>query len=140
MEFVTDRTSTDVMLRNDKGTYNASDLNRVCSNTKELYTLLTDMGVSVSLQPIKTNWAASNGLVIWSRLRTPNFYSMDDRYLYNVRALIQAFGVSAELPDTMDCLTYEGANQIEQAQQKLYECIEATKAAYPICGAAECGG
>ena len=136
MQFVTDRASTDVMLGTDKGSYNASDLNRVESNSAELDAMLQAMGTDPGTLVHKTDWGLPGA---FSAAEWPTTVQME-RYLGNVRALLAAYGVSAPLPDTMEGLTYTGANQIEEAQQRLLSYIDNTKAAWAICGAAECGG
>lgn len=136
MQFVTDRTSADVMLGTDKGSYNASDLNRVESNSAELEAMLQAMGTDPGTLVHKTDWGLPG---TFSAAEWPTTVQME-RYLGNVRALLAAYGVSAPLPDTMEGLTHTGANQIEEAQQRLLGYIDNTKAAWAICGAAECGG
>lgn len=136
MQFVTDRTGTDVMLGTDKGSYNASDLNRVEGNSAELEALLRAIGTDPGTLVHKTDWGLPG---VFSADEWPTAVQMA-RYLGNVRALLNAYGVSAPLPSSMAGLTHTGANQIEQAQQTLLGYIDATKAAWQYCGAAECGG
>lgn len=81
-----------------KGAYNYSDLNRVERVVKEI--------------------SDSEGLGLvtkndWTMWDIPKASDMS-RYLSNVKAIQEYAGTSIELPDTMDNLTYEYANNIEK--------------------------
>lgn len=101
---VTDRTQADVDARNDKGTYNAADLNRVEANTKTVAVELSAAGYFTK-PTVKTNWAMED---------IPDTVTMT-RYLSNVQKCLDSMANGFVIPKTMDNLTYIGANQIEQA-------------------------
>ena len=112
MELITDRTKADVLLGTEKGTYGASDLNRVESAVAELAERLTRAGMEYTPTVI-TNWQVGE---------IPSQTQMT-RYLGNVFRLCQLAGMAPQLPVSMDNLTWDGANQIELALLAVYEKI-----------------
>ena len=93
-----------------KGAYNYTDLNRVETAVAELATML---GLTLTT---KTDW----GMV-----DEPSLSDME-RYLGNVAAIRDAYPGDAEfpaLPDSMDYLTYEGANNIEKVLEIVYRAV-----------------
>ena len=91
-----------------KGAYNYTDLNRVEAAVKELAEML---GLTLTT---KTDWT------LWD---VPVASDME-RYLGNVVAIRDACPVSVEfpdLPDSMNGLTYEGANHIEEVLSLVYQ-------------------
>ena len=108
MDFVTDRTEADVVNRNSKGIYGPDDLNRVESAVDELIALAPKLDIYLNLKT-KTDWGMPGVFPAGFPTR-----SEMDRYLSNVRAVRDAFGLSASLPSTMRRLTYTGANNIER--------------------------
>ena len=93
-----------------KGAYNYTDLNRVESAVGELAGLL---GLSLVT---KTNWT------VWD---IPMQSDME-RYLSNVEAIRDACPKNVELPilpSTMNGLTYDGANRIEEVLLLVYRSI-----------------
>lgn len=128
---VTDRTQADVLAKNDKGTYQAADLNRVEKATGEVANELTVLGYPVTIT-IRTNWKYQD---------IPDISEMT-RYLGNVKKCVTQFhavpGVS--LPTSMDGLNYVGANNIEKVLVGLDELAAALPQYYRRCGAAWCGG
>ena len=122
-ELITDRT---------QGTfYNAADLNRVEAATKELAAILTACGYPVTIES-KMDWAMDH---------FPTQTQMG-RYLGNVKYCVTQYcavpGVA--MPQSMDGLTYIGANNIEKVLQCIADMVEQMKAYYRICGAFICGG
>lgn len=131
-EFVTDRTQYNVELLNRlrkktwssmttseqnqwygeaaKGAYNYSDLNRVEGAVKEI---ASKQGLSLTT---KTNWH------LWS---IPTQSDME-RYLSNVVAVVEQCGKKNDiskfpkLPTTMNGLTYQTANNIEECLYRVY--------------------
>jgi hypothetical protein len=81
-----------------KGAYNYSDLNRVERAVKEIS---NTRGLSLTT---KTDWA------MWDIPRKSDM----KRYLDNVKTIAFVIGSDIELPDSMDKLTYEMANNIEK--------------------------
>lgn len=112
---ITDRTIEDVeyakanptSAKDLKGAYNNSDLNRVEAKVEELYNILKGYSYDAEIEIIKTDW-----------LKT-DFFTPNDgaRYIGNIRKLISSYFIKNDtpsLPSTMEMLTYEDANAIEQ--------------------------
>ncbi len=110
MKLVTDRTQTDVFLGTEKGRYGAADLNRVETAVAELAVLAKALDIHCK-PAVKTDWDFPE---IYSADRWPTKAQMA-RYLHNVNRLCEAVEVAADVPLSMEHLTWEGANQIEQA-------------------------
>ena len=110
MNLITDRTARDVALGTEKGHYNRTDLNRVEMAVQALLQLAKGLDLQGSWD-VKTDWdlPESFGSDTWVTVEQMV------RYLDNVHRLCQALRLTAELPGTMNGLSYEGANQIEQA-------------------------
>jgi hypothetical protein len=101
-----------------RGAYNYTDLNRVESAVAELSQLL---GLG-----LKTNvyWDAES---IPSRVTSGSLLN-PDRYLNNVVAIRDACATLTDeefppLPESMEKLTYEGANNIEKVLEIAYRCV-----------------
>jgi hypothetical protein len=94
-DLITDRTMTDF--------YNATDLNRVGEAVLELEALLAALGTLVDVDA-KTNWTITD---------LPKATQMA-QYLGNIQALKAIYYGMTPLPDSMDYLTAEGANNIEK--------------------------
>ena len=118
MNFITDRTLDDILQRTEKGRYEYSDLNRVESAVQYL-ALVAQTIVSVEPLSTKTNWRQP------TRFSEDTWVTQDqmDRYLRNVEILCESIGIDADLPDTMEGLTWQGANQIERALQLVQEYV-----------------
>ena len=89
-----------------KGTYNASDLNRVGNAVNYVAGRLEDAGYTVSVNP-KIDWLESD---------VPTESSME-QYLKNVETIRNTLTVPSNtpnVPDDMEGLTYEEANDIER--------------------------
>lgn len=102
---VTDRTQQDVALGNTKGTYNASDLNRVGYAVAYLADQLASCGVTTTVHP-KTDWLTTD---------IPSEQVLVT-YLQNVRTLRTALTLVASVPDVpqdMQFFTHTEANDIE---------------------------
>lgn len=102
---VTDRTAQDVALGNTKGTYNASDLNRVGCAVAYLADQLASCGVKITVHP-KTDWVTTD---------IPSEQVLVT-YLQNVRTLRTALTLVAsvpEVPQDMQFFTHTEANSIE---------------------------
>lgn len=119
MNLVTDRTQSDVLLGNAKGHYGITDLNRVEGAVATLCTLAERLDISCALQ-VKTDWTVPDD---FSPQTWPTRTQMA-RYLGNVQALCRAVEVKANLPESMECLNWEGANNIEKALQAVYARIQ----------------
>lgn len=103
---VTDRTAEDVTNGTEKGSYNASDLNRVGSAMVYLRDRLNENGYSIEISP-KTDWR---------EIDTPVDSDMSF-YLGCLGTLRGVFAMPSGTPDvpaTMNGLTYTTANNIEK--------------------------
>ena len=105
IRMVTDRTQADVDALNDRGTYNASDLNRVNTAMDYLNGWLSDAGYV-------TGYAGQG--IAWAIDDIPLQAQMAD-YLSNVGAIGGTFSLAnaPAIPVSMELLTHEGANHIE---------------------------
>ena len=103
---ITDRTQQDVTNGTEKGSYNASDLNRVGSAMVYLRDRLNENGYNIEISP-KTNWREIDAPVD----------SDMSFYLGCLGTLRGVFAMSSGTPDvpaTMNGLTYTTANNIEK--------------------------
>ena len=108
---ITDRTLEDVAARNEKGSYNATDLNRVGAAVKYIAERFSGYGYAVSVSP-KADWSESV---------TPTASQMET-YRGNIaslRAVIAVMAATPETPETMRALNYVKANNIERILQDL---------------------
>ena len=123
---ITDRTQDDVDARNDKGTYNASDLNRVGAAVAYVAGRLLECGTSVYVSP-KHDWSESD---------TPTVSQME-RYRSDVAALrdaLAAMPTTPQVPVTMSNLTWSEANAIEKILQDTDVLISNMKASWFFSG------
>lgn len=104
MEFVTNRTASDALMGNEKGSYSYKDLNRVES-------AVAAISAYVGLQlRTKTNWALGDLIFRTDMDRyLQNLYSVRDRC-----AQLDKQYIEKPLPGSMEDLTWEGANNIEK--------------------------
>ena len=110
MNLITDRTQQDVLLETPKGQYGPEDLNRVENAVAALAQNKKIFGDAFRLET-KTDWERTS---VFSPDKWPTQSQME-RYLNNVYRLCEALEMQVVLPVTMQRLTWEGANQIEQA-------------------------
>jgi hypothetical protein len=122
------QTEKDEWLAGLKSAYNAKDLNRVGHNVEHLAGLLYGHGYNVTVSP-KTNWTVED-VPTQSQMAT---------YLSNVQALSDGFYGTTPLPDTMDDLTVEGANNIERLLCEIERNITNMTEAWYYCGELYCG-
>lgn len=108
IQLITDRTESDVLLQTEKGLYGASDFNRVESAVKEIVDLLPKLDIAIDLVT-KTDWDKPG---TFSPEQWP-IYSQMIRYLENIRSVCGFLSLQAILPDSMEHLSWESANQIE---------------------------
>ena len=103
---ITDRTQADVDAGNEKGSYQASDLNRVGSAMNYVAERLLSAGYDPHIHP-KTDWTDAE----WPTPQTMT------RYLSDLDELRRQFAVLASTPHVpadMDGLTVKEANDIEK--------------------------
>jgi hypothetical protein len=131
LSFITDRTQVDVNRANDikgkytaggwdsltaseqaafkaglKGSYNDTDLNRVGNALTELRDLLTSRGYEVSVD-VRTDWTEKE----WPTKETMGAYVQSIR---NIRSMLTELETTPAVPDGMDDLTWQTANDIEK--------------------------
>ena len=123
---ITDRTQADADARNDKGTYKASDLNRVGAAVAYVAGRLLECGTSVDVSP-KQDWSESD---------TPTASQLE-RYRSDVAALrdaLAAMPTMPQAPNTMENLTWSKANDLEKILQDTDVLISNLKAAWFFSG------
>ena len=123
---ITDRTQADVDARNDKGTYNASDMNRVGAAVAYVAGRLLECGTSVDVSP-KQDWSESD---------TPTASQLE-RYRSDVAALrdaLAAMPTTPQAPTTMENLTWGKANDLEKILKDTDVLISNLKAALFFSG------
>ena len=114
LHLVTDRTAADVNAGNDKGTYNASDLNRVGAAMNYVADRLKAQGYDPHISP-KTDWKDGD----WVTPAAQAVYLGD---LVELRKQFALYETTPEVPprilataiNSNDGLTYTWANDIEQ--------------------------
>lgn len=121
MDLITDR--------KENAVYEYSDLNRVESAVREIYEMFPELGISDALET-KTNWGFPGNFTIaeWP------VESQMVRYLGNVKRLKEIFPSKIMLPETMDSLTWTGANNIEKLLQEVFARIRGIKQIYRYSG------
>lgn len=111
---ITDRTQADVDSRNGKGTYNASDLNRVAAAMNYVAGRLESAGYDPHISP-KTDWKDDD----WVDPAAQTVYL---GYLAELRSQFAMMASTPQVPprilatdiNSNDGLTYTWANNIEQ--------------------------
>lgn len=139
LNLVTDRTNSDVMVRNEKGTYNAKTLNRVENATCYIAEILSTCGYYTTVN-IKNNWKDDielNYIVGEDRKLNWNSIEKMTRYLDNVKLCVSQFTKSdyvSILPETINGLTFEGANTIEKTLENIEFLVGNMKKEYKYVG------
>lgn len=129
--YVFDRTLEDVKARNEKGTYNATDLNRVQSACDEIAAALTAAGIPVTLSWTRSTWALSY---------IPTEAEMTE-YLENIGKIKAALPNNSPAPPaSMAYLTYEGANNIERMLYEVETLLNNMLSVFPRAGVWTSGG
>lgn len=118
MELISNRTEADALLGNEKGKYRYADLNRVEQAVAELSILTKKLGTNKRFD-VKTDWGLPGE---FSVAQWPTKKQMA-RYLNNVWQLCNIVDLAVSLPPSMEHLTWDGANQIEDALSLVYERI-----------------
>ena len=103
---VTDRTQADVDAGNDKGTYKASDLNRVGAAMNYVADRLRAAGYDPHISP-KTDWMDGE----WVTPADEAIYLGD---LAELRKQFTLYETTPEVPPDLEKLNYIEANNIEQ--------------------------
>lgn len=129
MKLVTDRTASDVLLGNEKGSYGYVDLNRVEQAVSEISALFPILDINENLET-KTDWGIPGP---FSPASWPTESQMR-RYLGNVAAIRNAFRLSISIPASMDRLNRTGANNIERTLEAAMKRAENTIQAFRYSG------
>ncbi len=103
---IIDRTASDVAAMNSKGTYNASDMNRVGAAVAYVAELLAGYGYIANVSP-KTDWTESD-------IPTASQLEIYRQNIATLRETIAMTEDTPEAPGSMDKLGYVTANAIEQ--------------------------
>lgn len=103
---ITDRTAADVNAGNDKGTYKASDLNRVGAAMNYVADRLKAAGYDPHISP-KTDWEDDD----WVDPADEAVYLGD---LVELRKQFTLYETTPEVPPGLEKLNYIDANSIEQ--------------------------
>lgn len=129
MELITDRTESDVLLGNEKGLYGPEDLNRVETAVREIAEQITALGFALQL-PTKTDWGLPGNFSVsgWPVV------SQMERYLQNVSQIQKVFVISGKLPESMENLDWNGANNIEKVLETAFGRIDGIKQSYRYSG------
>ena len=126
---VTDRVKADADARNEKGTYDWRALNRVTEAMEDLHRRFTEYGYATGYVPVRIvhrdgsvsgQWREDDEDIRWSQL---------EQYRTNVSSLRSTFEVLKEtpaVPDTMEGLTVDAANDIEKILVNINTVIERT--------------
>lgn len=136
---ITDRTRADVIAGNAKGTYTASDLNRVGEAMNYVADRLREAGYDPHISP-KTDWNDDD----WVNPEAQSAYLGD---LMELRNQITMLGSTPQVPPRIlattinsgDGLTYEWANDIEQIILDLDDALNRLKLSFWCCGEIYCG-
>lgn len=116
-KLIFNRTQRDLLLKNDRSFYNATDLNRVESQTHYVETLLQLYSYFNSQLNCKQDWEISD-FPTESEMR---------RYLNNIKELMDVYYLKTstpQLPTDMDDLTIYEANDIEKILYDMQILIE----------------
>lgn len=129
MDLITDRTESDALLGNEKGVYSYTDLNRVEKAVREIAEDITELGFAVKLQT-KTDWGLPGKFSVsaWP------VESQMERYLQNVSEIRRIFIISTQLPESMQKLDWNGANNIEKILNTAFSRIKGIKQSYRYSG------
>lgn len=129
MDLITDRTESDALLGNEKGVYSYTDLNRVEEAVREIAENITELGFALKLQT-KTDWGLPNNFSVsaWP------VESQMGRYLQNVLEIRKIFIINTQLPESMQKLDWNVANNIEKILQTAFARIEGIKQSYRYSG------
>lgn len=129
MDLIADRTESDVLLGNAKGVYSYTDLNRVEEAVKEIAENIVALGFALQLQT-KTDWGLPGNFSV----NTWPVESQMKRYLHNVSEIKKILIISTQLPETLEKLDWNGANNIEKVLQTAFARIEGIKQSYRYSG------
>lgn len=114
---VTDRTQADAAARNDKGTYQAADLNRVTAALEDLEIRLAALGYVTGYAPVYILHLDGTTDTVWRENDEDIRADRIEAYRANVACIRGAFAQLAATPQTpadLELLTWAEANDIER--------------------------
>lgn len=123
-----DRTQNDLVQNTSKAYYNYTDLNRVEEWCEYLANLLNSYSYPVNIQ-VKKNWQMSD---------FPTSSEVE-RIRQNVNALKEAYFAFTEIPENLEYVTYEKANDIEKILSEIDFILTSMENNFIYCGVASCG-
>ena len=123
-----DRTQSDVNNNTSKSYYNYNDYNRIETWCEYLAATLKNYNYGVSIV-VKTNW---------NRKNFPSESEME-RIRQNVNRLKQAYFSFTQIPENLDYMTIEKANDIERILFEIDKILEVMENNFIYCGVAGCG-
>ena len=123
---ITNRTQAAVDARNDKGTYNASDLNRVGNAMNYVADRLRAAGYDPHISP-KTDWKDDDWV-------DPAAQAVYLGYLAELRSQFAVMQTTPPVPNDMEKLTYQEANDIEKILEDIDRLITNMTAAWFYSG------
>lgn len=129
---VTDRTQADVDAWNTKGMYTEVDLNRVGIAIQYVFDKLNAVGYAPNVNP-KVDWTEDDHM-------SPYQASVYLHDLVEMRSQYAMLPTTPNVPKTMENLTYQKANDIEQILLDVYDQYLTMLTTYVACGVATCGG
>ena len=129
IKMITDRTLGDVLSQNEKGTYNASDLNRVGIAAEELRLIGIDAGYPI-VGIFRTHYMEGE----IPRLEEMEYYLSQ---VHKCRGCF--FDLGIPLPHTMDGLDYMAANNMERLFVEIEKSIQQMQKEKRYCGTTHCG-
>lgn len=127
-KLIFDRTQLDIDNDTEKGQYTYADLNRVESCCRYLADVLNSYSYSVSIIT-KTNW-----------LESDYHYSEDlERIRQNVNTLKQAYYSFTAIPENLEYMTWQKANDIERILYEIDKILKYMENNFVYAGVAACG-
>ena len=115
-----------------KGSYNASDLNRVGQAILYVASMYNQYGYSLVVNP-KTDWSDTD----YPTLSQMETYLND---IQTIRNVVTTFPTTPNAPETMYCIDWKVANNIEQILLDMDRILSIIITTFIPCGEALCGG
>lgn len=123
-----DRTQKDLEQNTSKAYYNYTDLNRIEEWCEYLANLLTSYSYPIKIQ-VKKNWQMSDFPVS----------SEMERIRQNVNALKEVYFAFTEIPENLEYMTIEKANDIEKILSEIDFILISMENNFIYSGVANCG-
>ena len=126
-----DRTQSDVDGKTSKGYHNVSDLNRIEVACRELADLLTSYGYTVQIST-KTDWAITD-------IRYEGEIERIRQNIGRIKDAYYSFKTTPELPETLNRIDIQKANDIEKILYDIDLLIKNMEASFLFCGTFNAG-